>query len=61
MSFSGAALRKEAAKEEILAMPETVPALSSEEESKASKKLEELEKEFEEHRGFLVEIQSGLF
>ncbi|CAK9009490.1 unnamed protein product [Durusdinium trenchii] len=49
--LQGSPEEKEAAKEEILAMPETVPALSSEEESKASKKLEELEKEFEEHRG----------
>ena len=45
-------LRKQAAKDEVLAMPDTVPALSSEEEVQADIKLAEMKKEFEENRGF---------
>ena len=39
-------------------MPETVPALSAEDEAKAKEKIQDMEKEFEEHRGFLAEFQS---
>ena len=47
-------MRKQAAKEAIMAMPDTVPALSEEEEAEATKKAQEFEKEADEHRGNLV-------
>eukprot|EP00913_Durusdinium_trenchii_P008304 g7801.t1 len=47
----GSPEEKETARKEISAMPETVPALSAEDEAKAKEKIQDMEKEFEEHRG----------
>ena len=47
--LEGSPEEKEAAKEEISALPDTVPALSAEEEAEAKKKLAENENEFEQN------------
>ncbi|CAK9032259.1 unnamed protein product [Durusdinium trenchii] len=51
--LQGSPEEKQAAKEAIMAMPDTVPALSEEEEAEATKKAQEFEKEADEHRGDL--------
>ena len=47
-------LRKEAAKQEVLAMSNTVAPLSSEEEAQSVENCEEILKEFDEIRGVLA-------